>query len=182
MKKKVKIIIGAVCSLLGLVILIPVIYFFVLTDTIELTKIPAPDIQEQLDIYVEAGLCRRAKMNEDETAAIIHLTRYQRQKWIKRVDEDLEYMLGQANRLQNMTFEISNDAKELTLSANENMNFSSAGTYVLILTYDMELFQVLNGEADWKIDFILKDMDTGEILYTEDYPEKNIRVEEEMWN
>lgn len=46
----------------------------------------------------------------------------------------------------------------------------------------MELFQVLNGEADWKIDFILKDMDTGEILYTEDYPEKNIRVEEEMWD
>ena len=61
------------------------------------------------------------------------------------------------------------------------MSFKSAGTYLLVLVYDMELFQVLSGEEDWGIDFTLKDMDTNEILYTADFPEEKIKFNEETW-
>ena len=46
----------------------------------------------------------------------------------------------------------------------------------------MQLYQVLNGEKDWKIYFILKDLATGEVLYTVEHPDNNIRVEQEMWD
>ena len=69
----------------------------------------------------------------------------------------------------------------LTLRANEKMSFNSAGTYLGILLYDLEIYQVLMGEANWSIHFVMEDMDTNEILYTADYPEEEIRVSETIW-
>ena len=181
MKKKIGIIIGVFFAIIFIIVVSIGMYYFVLTETITLTAIPAPDIQEQLDIYVEIGLCQKTKINEDETAAIIQLTRYQRQKWIKVVQEDLQFMLEKANGLENMQFEISSDAKELTLRANEKMSYNWAATYSLALVYDMELLQVLNGEEEWGINFTLKDMDTNEIIYTADFPKEKIRVDETIW-
>ena len=179
MKKKVGIISGAIFSLFGVVALVLAIYYFALTETIVLDSMPAPDIQEQIEIYEELGYCMSGY--SDGNSIEIRLSCYQRQKWIKAVQEELKFLLEEANSLDNMMFEISSDAKEMTLIANENMSFKSAATYVLAFVYDMELFQVLNGEEDWGIDFILIDMDTGEVLYTEEHPENNIRVEEGMW-
>ena len=69
----------------------------------------------------------------------------------------------------------------LTLKANENMNYNSAGTYLFILLYDLEIYQVLMGEENWSIHFVLEDMDRKEILYMADYPEEQIRVDETIW-
>ena len=182
MKKKIGIIIGALVSLLALTATSIAIYLFAASDTIELTMIPAPDIQEQLDVYVEAGLCWKAYINEDETAIVIHLTKRQRERWIEWITDSMNMELENANRLENMEYHVSEDRKVLTLRANENVSFSSLGTYLLIFAYDMEIYQVLMGVETWSIHFVLEDMDTGEVLYTADYPEEKIRVEEEMWD
>ena len=182
MKKKIGIIIGGLVSLLAVVALSIAIYLFVVSDTIELTMIPAPDIQEQLDVYVEAGLCWRAYINEDETAAVIHLTKRQRGKWIEWITDSMNSSLEEVNRLDNIEYLVSEDGKVLTLRANENMSFNSAGTYLFILLYDLEIYQVLMGEETWSIHFVLEDMDTGEILYTADYPEEEIEVDDSMWD
>ena len=179
MKKKLGIITGVFFTILFIIVASMGIYYFVLTETIVLDSIPAPDIQEQIEIYEELGYCREGYFDGNSTE--IQLTRYQRQKWIKVVQEDLHFMLEKANKLENMKYEISRDAKELTLIANESVSFKSAGTYLLVLVYDMELFQVLSGEEDWGIDFTLKDMDTNEILYTANFPEEKIKFNEETW-
>ena len=181
MKKKIGIVIGIFFSALVAVVAAIAIYLFVVSDTIELTMIPAPDIQEQLDVYVEAGLCWRAYLNEDETAAVIHLTKNQREKWIEWITDSMNRSLESVNRSENIEYVVSEEGKVLTLKANENMNYNLAGTYLLALVYDMELLQILSGEEDWGIDFTLKDMDTNEILYTADYPEEKIRVDETIW-
>ena len=179
MKKKLGIITGVFFTILFFIVASMGIYNFVLTETIVLDSIPAPDIQEQVDVYVELGYCRKGYFDGNSTE--IQLTRCQRQKWIKAVKEELQRMLESANGLEHMKYEISSDARELTLIANENMNYNLAGTYLLALVYDMELLQILSGEEDWGIDFTLKDMDTNEILYTADYPEEKIRVDETIW-
>ena len=182
MKKKILTGIAMCFALILSVIAAGGIYYFVLTEEITLDGIPAPDIQEQLDVYVEARLCKEAYINEDETAAIVHLTRYQKKKWIKWITDSMSSSLEDANKLDNMEFQISEDVKELTLSARQNVSYSSVGTYGLILTYDMEIYQLLMGEEEWSVHFILKDMDTDEILYTANYPEENIRVYDYLWD
>ena len=180
MKKNVKIIIGSVGSLLGVAILISILYFLIFTEKIILDSMPAPDIQEQIDIYAELGYCMGGFDNGEDIE--IWLTRHQRQKWMQDVQEDIKLYLEETNGLDNMVFEISKDKKKLTLIANENMSFKSAATYVTAFVYNMQLYQVLNGEKDWKIYFILKDLATGEVLYTVEHPDNNIRVEQEMWD
>ena len=181
MKKKLGIIIGVFLTVIAMAIAVIAIYLFAESDTIELTAIPAPDIQEQLDIFVEAGLCWKAYINEDETAAVIHLTKRQREKWIEWITDSMNRNLESVNRLENIEYVVSEDGKVLTLRANEKMSFDSAGTYLLVLLFDMEIYQVLMGEENWSIHFILEDKDTEEILYTADYPEEVIRVSETIW-
>ena len=89
--------------------------------------------------------------------------------------------LESVNRSENIEYVVSEDGKVLTLRANEKMSFNSAGTYLGILLYDLEIYQVLMGEANWSIHFVMADMDTKEILYTADYPEEEIRVSETIW-
>lgn len=182
MKKKIGILIGVLVALLATIVTSIVIYLFVASETIELTMIPAPDIQEQLDIFVDAGLCWKAYVNEDETAAVIHLTKRQRERWIEWITDSMNRDLEEVNRLENIEYLVSEDGKILTLRANENVSFNSAGTYLLILAFDMEIYQVLMGEETWSIHFVLEDMDTGEILYTADYPEEEIEVDDSMWD
>jgi len=181
MKKKIGIIIGGLVSLLAVVALSIAIYLFVVSDTIELTMIPAPDIQEQLDVYVEAGLCWRAYINEDETAAVIHLTKRQREKWIEWITDSMNRSLEEVNRLENIEYLVSEDGRVLTLRANEKVSYNSAGTYLLILLYDLEIYQVLMGEENWSIHFILENMNSNEVVYTVDYPKEQIKFNQEIW-
>ena len=181
MKKKLGIIIGVFLTVIVTAIASVAIYLFAESDTIELTMIPAPDIQEQLDIFVEAGLCWNAYINEDETAAVIHLTKKQREKWIEWITDSMNRDLENVNRSENIEYVVSEDGKVLTLRANENMNYNSAGTYLLVLLFDMEIYQVLMGEENWTIHFVLEDMDTNETIYTADYPKEQIKFNAETW-
>ena len=184
MNMKKKILTGiAMCFALILAVIAAVgIYYFVLIETIELSIMPVPDIKEQLDVYEEMNFCKSGYIDEENTKVIIDLTRYQRKKWLKFVQEDMENMIESANDMEYMEYHVSEDVKELTLIATERVSFRDVATYGLPLLYDMELHQVLMGEKDWSIYFILKDMDTNEILYTAEYPEENIKINEYLWD
>ncbi len=181
MKKKIGVIFGVLVSVLAVAAMAIAIYLFITSDTIELTGIPAPDIQEQLDVYVEAGLCWRAYINEDETAAVIHLTKRQRERWIEWITDSMNRSLESVNRSENIEYVVSEDGRVLTLRANEKMSYNSAGTYLGILLYDLEIYQVLMGEENWSIHFVLENMDTNEVVYTADYPKEQIKFNEEIW-
>ena len=181
MKKKIGIIICILVSLLALTAASIAIYLFVVSDTIELTGIPTSDVQEQLDVFVEADLCWRAYVNEDETAAVIHLTKKQRERWIEWIKDSTNQALERVNDSENIEYIVSEDYKVLTLRANENINYKTAGTYLPALLFDMEIYQVLMEEETWSIHFVLEDMNTGEILYIADFPEEKIRVDETIW-
>ena len=181
MKNKIWMIIGILVSIAVMGVLSIAIYLFAVSDTIELTMIPTSDIQEQLDVFVEADLCWRAYINEDETAAVIHLTKRQRERWIEWIKDSANQALNRVNSSDNLEYVISEDYKVLTLRANENMSYRSAGTYLGVLLFDMEIHQVLMGEEKWIVHFVVEDMDTGEILYTADYPKEKIRVDETIW-
>lgn len=102
-------------------------------------------------------------------------------KWIEWITDSMNRSLESVNRSENIEYVVSEDGKVLTLRANEYMNYNSAGTYLLILLYDMEIYQVLMGEENWTIHFVLEDMDTNETIYTADYPKEQIKFNAETW-
>ena len=51
-----------------------------------------------------------------------------------------------------------------------------------MLSYSIELIQVLNYEEKWGFEFVLSDMDTKKIIYTVDFPEEDVVVNESMWD
>ncbi len=178
-KKNIRIILGALCSVLILAILIPVMYFFVLTETIIIDAMPAPDIQEQIDIYAELGYCMSGYDNGEDV--VIRLTHKQRQRWLQDVQEEIDEFLIEANELENTKFEISDNYSELTLITNKNFSVRSVASHTLLFVYDMQLVQVLSGDENFNIDFTLKDIDTNEILYTAVLPEERVRIGAEIW-
>ena len=182
MKKKILTDIAICFALILSVIAAGGIYYFVLTEEITLDGMPAPDIEEQIEIYKEMDFCKGGHLTEDNEDIVIYLTRYQRNKWLEFVKEDMKNMLESANALENMEYHVSEDREELILLARRNVSFNSVGIYGMILTYDIELYQILSGEKDWGFKFILKDMDTDEILYTADVPEEKVRVYDYLWD
>ena len=182
MKKIIRIILVVVISLLTVIATSVTIYLWAESDTIELTAIPTSDVQEQLDVFVEAGLCWKAYVNEDETAAVIHLSKKQREKWKVWITDSMNRSLEDVNKQEDLKFYVSEDRKKLTLSANENMSYKTVAAYVSIFIFDMEIYQVLSGEENWSIDFVLEDMETKEVLYTADFPEETIKVNDKIWN
>lgn len=152
------------------------------TETIELTWMPAPDPQGQLDIYVEEGIITYGKVNETETAAIIRLTEEQRKNWLADIVEEIDKYVKEANQDEHMQIEISEDAKKITVYGDRYMNFYTWGEYFVILGYDMELQQLLEGEEDWKFTHELYDLDTGKLLLSAVYPDEKIKFNRELWN
>ena len=100
------------------------------------------------------------------------MTKKQREKWIDWITDSMNKSLEEVNRIDNIEYVVSEDGKVLTLRANEKMSYNSAGTYLLILLYDLEIYQVLMGEENWSIQFILENMNTNEVVYTVDYPKE----------
>ena len=55
-------------------------------------------------------------------------------------------------------------------------------TYFGMLSYSIELIQLLNHEEKWGGEFVLSDMETKKIIYTVDFPEEDVVVNESMWD
>lgn len=55
-------------------------------------------------------------------------------------------------------------------------------TYFGMLSYSIELIQLLNHEEKWGFEFVLSDMETKKIIYTVDFLEEDVVVNESMWD
>ena len=52
----------------------------------------------------------------------------------------------------------------------------------MTLTYDSEIYQVLNGTKDWSLQIIVTDMETGKELENIKFPEEDYNLSIETWD
>lgn len=156
--------------------------YFIKTESIVIAWMPTPDITEQVKEYMEAGYCMGGEVSEDGLGATLHLTQWQRQKWLKFLYGDVEQFVEQANGLDYMYIEVSEDTKKVTLHINKQVSFETLATYLGIIVWDIENIQILNDDENWGFDFIVKDMDTEEILYYADFPQNDIKLDASLWD
>ncbi len=90
--------------------------------------------------------------------------------------------LERANKIEHMNIYVSSDTKEMIVSADREVSFETLATYLGIIAWDIEMIQILNGEADWGFEFIVKDMETEKVLYTASCPEERVKIYESFWD
>lgn len=162
--------------------LVPLYLFFVKTESLRITWMPVPDVQEQINVYEELGYCSGGYITEDNKYAVIELSSWQKLKWKKHLYDDMYGFINRANEVEYMRFQLSTDVKELTVQVNRDISFETLATYFGLVAWHIELIQVVSGEEDWGFEFIIEDMDTGTVLYTALCPKDRVRVSESIWD
>lgn len=176
--KKTFLAIGIMITIMCCIVVIFI--FFIKTDSIQLTLMPVPDIEEQIEVFAELGYCEEGTVNEDYVE--IELTKWQRMKWLKDLKIELENYLKEANEIKHMNIFVSSDTKELKVYADKKVNFQTLATYLGIIVWDIEIIQVLNGEIDWGFEYEAIDMQTERTLYHAYFPIEKMKLNESMWD
>ncbi len=155
---------------------------FIRMETVEIPWMPVTDIQSSIDVYASLGYCSGGHINEDELGAIIHLTDWQRQKWLKKLYDETGQCIEDANEIKNIRFSVTSDTKEVVLHIDKEVSFETLATYCGLLAWNLEKIQILSAYNDWGFKFVVKDMETEEILYEADFPQDSIRMDASIWD
>jgi hypothetical protein len=78
---------------------------------------------------------------------------------------------------------VTDDYKEIDIEMGSDVSYTSMMTYLGIIMYYTELLQQFNGVDDtWSVNVVLKDIDTGNVILTANYPNEKIRIEQSLWD
>jgi hypothetical protein len=156
-------------------------YNFIYTETMELIWVPTSTPQDQIDIYIKEG--RKAYFNEDETKIYVETTKKGWKEWRGYTENGLRSNLDDANYIPRLTMSVTDDYKEIDIEMGSDVSYTSMMTYLGIVMYYTELLQQFNGVEDtWSVNVVLKDIDTGNVILTANYPNEKIRIEQSLWD
>lgn len=129
----------------------------------------------------EAGVCEYIYKSEDGNADV-KVTEEQREAWISRAKENIEYVLDKVKDDEESNFEISEDYTELNVKITKQSSPSEFLSNVEVLLYNAEIIQVFTGEKDWSVHFIVENMNTGYELVNVQYPQEGWNIDEDTWD
>ena len=124
---------------------------------------------------------------EKEEGLVAEVTEQQRKKWLELTENDIKRVIEQSQDEELYCFEISEDYKILYMHVSKeilnNQNVATIHSGLLMtLTYDSEIYQVLNGSEDWSLQIIVTDMETGKELENIKFPDEDYNLSIENWN
>ena len=134
----------------------------------------------------ESGYCQYGYESKEE-GLVAEVTEQQRKKWLELTENDIKRVIEQSQDEELYCFEISEDYKILYMHVSKeilnNQNVATIHSGLLMtLTYDSEIYQVLNGSEDWSLQIIVTDMETGKELENIKFPEEDYNLSIETWN
>ena len=134
----------------------------------------------------ESGYCQYGYESKEE-GLVAEVTEQQRKKWLELTENDIKRVIEQSQDEELYCFEISEDYKILYMHVSKeilnNQNVATIHSGLLMtLTYDSEIYQVLNGSEDWSLQIIVTDMETGKELENIKFPDEDYNLSIENWN
>ena len=100
---------------------------------------------------------------------------------------DIKRVIEQNKDEELYHFRISDDYKILYLDVskeilNSQSTFTAKMSSLMTLTYDSEIYHVLNGTKNWSLQIIVTDMETGKELENIKFPEEDYNLSIETWD
>ena len=134
----------------------------------------------------ESGYCQYGYESKEE-GLVAEITEQQRKNWLELTEKDIKRVIEQNKDEELYHFKISDDYKILYLDVskeilNSQSTFTAKMSSLMTLTYDSEIYQVLNGTKDWSLQIIVTDMETGKELENIKFPEEDYNLSIETWD
>ena len=118
---------------------------------------------------------------DEEKNIIIELNEKQKEKWIKKAKENISNELEKTDEDELYKITVS-DYTEIDCLVAQKANGLTFTAKLMIISFNSEMYQILNGNADWSIHIVAKDLYTEEELVNIDYPKEVFSITEETWN
>ena len=134
----------------------------------------------------ESGYCQYGYESKEE-GLVAEITEQQRKNWLELTEKDIKRVIEQNKDEELYHFKISDDYKILYLDVskeilNSQSTFTAKMSSLMTLTYDSEIYQVLNGNKDWSLQIIVTDMETGNELDNIKFPDEDYNLSIETWD
>ena len=134
----------------------------------------------------ESVYCQYGYESKEE-GLVAEITEQQRKNWLELTEKDIKRVIEQNKDEELYHFKISDDYKILYLDVskeilNSQSTFTAKMSSLMTLTYDSEIYHVLNGNKDWSLQIIVTDMETGKELENIKFPEEDYNLSIENWN
>ena len=134
----------------------------------------------------ESGYCQYGYESKEE-GLVAEITEQQRKNWLELTEKDIKRVIEQSQDEELYRFNISDDCKILYLDVskeilNSQSTFTAKMSSLMTLTYDSEIYQVLNGTKDWSLQIIVTDMETGKELENIKFPDEDYNLSIETWD
>ena len=82
----------------------------------------------------------------------------------------------------NCKISVSDDYTEVNCQVAQKANGLTFTAELMIIFFNSEMYQILNGNAEWSIHVVAKDLSTGGELVNIDYPKEVFSITEETWD
>ena len=119
---------------------------------------------------------------DEEKNIIIELNEKQKEKWIKKAEENISNELEKTDEDELYKISVSDDYTEINCQVAQKANGLTFTAKLMIIFFNSEMYQILNGNAEWSIHVVAKDLSTGGELVNIDYPKEVFSITEETWN
>ena len=134
----------------------------------------------------ESGYCQYGYESKEE-GLVAEITEKQRKNWLELTEKDIKRVIEQNKDEELYHFRISDDYKILYLDVskeilNSQSTFTAKMSSLMTLTYDSEIYHVLNGNKDWSLQIIVTDMETGKELENIKFPDEDYNLSIETWD
>ena len=134
----------------------------------------------------ESGYCQYGYESKEE-GMVAEITEQQRKNWLELTEKDIKRVIEQNKDEELYHFRISDDYKILYLDVskeilNSQSTFTAKMSSLMTLTYDSEIYHVLNGNKDWSLQIIVTDMETGKELENIKFPDEDYNLSIETWD
>ena len=134
----------------------------------------------------ESVYCQYGYESKEE-GLVAEITEQQRKNWLELTEKDMKRVIEQSQDEELYHFRISDDYKILYLDVskeilNSQSTFTAKMSSLMTLTYDSEIYHVLNGNKDWSLQIIVTDMETGKELENIKFPDEDYNLSIETWD
>ena len=134
----------------------------------------------------ESGYCQYGYESKEE-GLVAEITEQQRKNWLELTEKDIKRVIEQNKDEELYHFKISDDYKILYLDVskeilNSQSTFTAKMSSLMTLTYDSEIYHVLNGTKTWSLQIIVTDMETGNELENIKFPDEDYNLSIETWD
>ena len=134
----------------------------------------------------ESVYCQYGYESKEE-GLVAEITEQQRKNWLELTEKDIKRVIEQNKDEELYHFKISDDYKILYLDVskeilNSQSTFTAKMSSLMTLTYDSEIYHVLNGTQNWSLQIIVTDMETGKELENIKFPEEDYNLSIETWD